>query len=267
MKIDGEGFIVNDEGEQILNGTEPMKASEIDGFKSQNDINAVAGKLRSELADQKAMVETLKSAGANADAQVRKVAELEILLAQTSEQAKAQADADAQAKFTKQLDKANSERGEWEKKYRAEAQLRTDTTINNALLGAASDLGFLRSADALQLRDRAKLEPVLDDQGNPTGAMELSFEIETTKDDEAVKEFVQAKEAAQWLAAANPHYVKSNPAGGPDGNGRFGPAGPFQNIRYGSDFTSDQQRVEYVEAHGQEKYLEVCRSVRPAAPA
>jgi type I site-specific restriction endonuclease len=225
-KVNEEGFLIDEKGEVIKIGDEPVQA---DGFIGQTDVDNV---VQERLAREKKKNEELIK---NLEAQANRTPELQKMLDEHKknlaevEKKLSEAEKTAQEQVSAQMHKLKEEREQaLTEANSAKATLMTErltnTIVANSINPKTQKPFFVNtSADVVpKLLATHKRETARDENGNPIeGKFVDLFEVNVTKktiDGEVTKrEYLPVDLAVKAFAAdpMNSHYLHGNAAGGP----------------------------------------------------
>jgi hypothetical protein len=219
FKTDAEGNLLDADGKPLVIGDEPVKLSDIEGAKTQKDIDTT---VEQRLARQTERIRTL-------EAQANKTPELERLLEglksekgeleRQVQQVKETAQSEAQA----QLTRVSSERDQFKQALDAEKAARVRDQVSTAILAAAKDKFNDPAIDVVpHLLNAHKREPQKDAQGKDTGKF-VDFFLLRYKNDkgEEVEEYLPVEKALEVWGAQHPHHVRPSGGNG-SGGGQYG---------------------------------------------
>jgi hypothetical protein len=223
-KTNEEGQIIGEDGEPLRIGEDVITLADIEGVKTQKDIDDTVEK---RLARQKERITTLE-AQANKTPDLEKMladlkAEKSILEAQVAE-VKEQAKEESRA----QTEKLKGERDRYKAELEAERQARVRDQAENLILGAAKDQFNNPKLDVVpHLVAVHKREPKKGSDGKDTGEFVDLFKVRVKKDEDSdpVDEWLPVEKALEHWAAANPHHVRPTGNSG-SGGGQYTAGGP-----------------------------------------
>jgi hypothetical protein len=225
-KLNEEGQVVGEDGEPIRVGEDVLTFADIEGAKTQKDIDDT---VQTRLARQNDRIKTLE-AQANKTPDLEKMlsdlkaekAQLEAQVNEVKEQAKEEARA--------QLERIKADRDKLKTDLDNERQARVRDQVSTLILGAAKDRFNDPAIDVVpHLLGAHKREPKKGPDGKDTGEFVDLFKVRVKKDEESepVDEWHPVDKALEAWATAHPHHVRPNGNGG-SGGGQY-TAGGAQN--------------------------------------
>jgi hypothetical protein len=219
-KLDAEGYLIGDDGKRALVNGADIK---VEGSMGQEAVNKLVGAKRAEIrAEFAAKISDLEAKAAAADPEA--VAELKAKITEL-EGKTVNADTIAARKIAEKERAFNTEKAALEAKAAQGEKLYRAERMRNALVSSAAEFGFLDPADVVaHLGGAAKWEPVVGDDGNPTGDVSLGFEVEVKGEGGKVeRKVMDARAAVEAQAKAKPYLVKTEvkPGSGAHGGAKF----------------------------------------------
>jgi len=246
LKMDAEGYLVDEQGERVLIGEEPVKVT---NAQSSENVEKV---IKERLARQAEKIKALESQ-ANRTPELEKLIEEERKAKNDLEQQLAKAKEEAQAEVAAQFQKVQKQAEEFRQKYESESQARIRDQVANSILSQAGDRFINPGMDIVpKLLEVHKREPVKDEQGKPIdGKFVDVFTLRyKTEKGEEVEEALPVDKALDVLAGqeAYQHYVKASNNGG-SGGGQYT---NFGNMKRSS--MTPAEKAAFVGKHGQEAF-------------
>jgi hypothetical protein len=220
-KTDTDGNLLGEDGQPLLVNDEPVKLADIEGVKTQKDIDTT---VEERLARQKKRIETL-------EAQANKTPELERMLDELKaeksrlEAEMAEAKQAAKDEAAAQVQRVTTERDRLKQELEAERQARVRDQVSNAILAECKDAFNDPATDVVpHLLAAHKREPKKDENGKDVPGEYLDFFKLRVKNDkgEEKEELVPLAKALEIWGAAHPHHLRPSGASG-SGGGQYGP--------------------------------------------
>ncbi len=245
LKLNSDGHVIDAEGNVIKIGDEPLTLADIEGAKTQKDIDDT---VESRLARERERIKAIQ-AQANRTPELEK--ELETAKAEAAELEKRVADVreSAKAEAEQQLGKLKSERDKYRADLEAERAGRVRDQVATAILAAAKDRFNDPATDVVpHLLNAHKREPRKDGEGKDTGEYLDFFKVKVAKpdtDNEFEEKYLAVDQALEAWGAAHPHHLRASGANG-SGGGQYGPAN--MNLKRGS--MTAQQKADFISKHG-----------------
>ncbi|NQU44868.1 hypothetical protein HQ520_16380 [bacterium] len=243
LQINAEGQLLDGEGNLVKIGEEEATVT---NAVTKDKMNAT---IQERLARQTDKIKTL-------EAQAIKTPDLERLLTELRaektqmEESLSHAQAEAEGKVATQLKTTMTRAEQAEANLKVERESHVRTQLTNAILGTVGDK-FINPAEDIvpRLLSVHKREPVLGEDGKPTGKHNDLFEVDVAADEngQIKREFVPVDKAVEFMAA-NPkfaHYVRSRNTGGPGSSA-------FSGIRATkrSELLTPKDKSEFITKHG-----------------
>ena len=221
--LNSKGQVIGKDGNPIKIGDDIVT---ITNAKPQEEVDAA---FQAEKAKHRTKLDGLNDQIKTLEAQTEKSASTQALLDQMKgdkselESKLANAETEAAKKVGNQLSEAQQKADTATAALKAEQDAHLHTQLTNSLMGVAGNRFSNVGMDVIpHLLNEHKREPVLDDDGKPTGEHVDTYKV-TYKDDkgEEVTKRLPADKALDAWANNFPHHVAANNRGG-SGGGQYG---------------------------------------------